>query len=243
MTQNTFDDANGNKSDWTPEPLPRYERRQEVVEEIKELHSVSKRQLVRILCQPGGPVHTETLVYFVRHFRRAGMEKDADSILETINARIAPRVVRFFAGVFGSNAEDREDLVHDALVDALAAIVSTEPRNAFWEVHFNYCLKRRLQERLRAYIQSTRRTGPGKDAIEDIMGDNGLDPLLAEWIVELLRRLPPQEEIVVYLHVICEYTEKEIAEMQGCSERTVRNRLKRGLARLRELADDEGLSP
>lgn len=56
----------------------------------------------------------------------------------------------------------------------------------------------------------------------------------AEWRV-MLAMLPPEEERVITLVVMEEYTEREAAELLGCSQHHVHNLKAQGLAELAEI--------
>jgi len=245
-------DGGGRSDDMhcTPQPLPldRYQRRPEVEQEIVELHGRTDAKIVEALRQNTSQVNLETLVYFVRWFVRRGRKDYANSVLQQLHTSVAGRVERYFAGIHVAKNEDRVDLVHDVLLDMYLAVLSTEPRHAFWEVQFNYALKRRILEHRRAYWNNQHHeVQPLPDNESEMPGDvsapNQLGQSFVGSFIELANRLPEELRKAVRLYYVLGYQEKEIAEMLGCTERTVRNRLKRGTALLRQMAEDEGLSP
>jgi RNA polymerase sigma-70 factor (sigma-E family) len=61
---------------------------------------------------------------------------------------------------------------------------------------------------------------------------------LRDALVRLLRQLPPRQRAVLVLRFWEQLTDAETAAVLGCAEGTVKSAGSRGLARMRELADD-----
>jgi RNA polymerase sigma-70 factor (sigma-E family) len=61
---------------------------------------------------------------------------------------------------------------------------------------------------------------------------------LRDALVRLLWKLPPRQRAVLVLRYWEQLTDAEAAEVLGCAEGTVKSAGSRGLARMRELADD-----
>jgi RNA polymerase sigma factor (sigma-70 family) len=61
---------------------------------------------------------------------------------------------------------------------------------------------------------------------------------LRDALVRLLLQLPVRQRAVLVLRYWERLTDAETAEILGCAEGTVKSAASRGLARLRELADD-----
>lgn len=55
-----------------------------------------------------------------------------------------------------------------------------------------------------------------------------------EWLVDTLKRLPKRQREAVFLRVIADLSEDEVAAVMGCSNGSVKVHKKRGLDRLRE---------
>lgn len=62
-------------------------------------------------------------------------------------------------------------------------------------------------------------------------------PQLPDEAVEVLRRLPKRQREAVFLRVIADLPEDEVARVMGCSVGSVKTHKSRGLAQLRELLD------
>lgn len=58
------------------------------------------------------------------------------------------------------------------------------------------------------------------------------------WLVSLLRELPRRQREAVFLRVVADLTEAEVAGVMGCSVGTVKVHKKRGLDRLRALVTE-----
>lgn len=250
MTDHASEDGIASTTRPKPAHPGRYKRIQEVEKEIEALESLSSRSAVRWLCDRERNALPETMVFFVRKFLREGQTDLADEVLGELWHRTAPRVVRYLAHHSSANSEDRTDLAHDVMVRLLVAIKSLDPAQEFWEICFWFALKRRMLDAIREFARGKQLAGPanGRRPGTDDMPADPAKPLSGEeidriWLLQMLERLPSELKVVVYLHEVEEYTEKEIAEMAGCTERTVRNRLKKGLALLRQMCQAEGLSP
>ena len=58
-----------------------------------------------------------------------------------------------------------------------------------------------------------------------------------EWLVDTLERLPRRHREAVFLRVIADLSEEDVAAVMGCSNGSVKVHKKRGLDRLRELME------
>jgi len=79
-------------------------------------------------------------------------------------------------------------------------------------------------------LQAGLRQTPAPDAASDVD--------LRDALVRLLWKLPPRQRAVLVLRYWEQLTDAEAAEVLGCPEGTVKSAGSRGLARMRELADD-----
>ena len=60
-----------------------------------------------------------------------------------------------------------------------------------------------------------------------------------QWIVRTLGQLPPRQREAVFLRVVADLSEDEVARLMGCSVGSVKVHKKRGLDRLRALAGED----
>ncbi len=75
----------------------------------------------------------------------------------------------------------------------------------------------------------------GKD---DSVGGDPLDAVLADQVWEAVRRLPRRQAQVVALTYLDGLSRREVAQVLGCSEETVKTHLERGRARLARVLSD-----
>ena len=90
------------------------------------------------------------------------------------------------------------------------------------------------QRRAGRWRQKERLLGAGLRNAQDPVGD--ID--LRDALVRLLVQLPPRQRTVLVLRYWEQLTDAETAAVLGCAESSVRSAAWRGMARLRELADD-----
>jgi RNA polymerase sigma-70 factor, ECF subfamily len=78
------------------------------------------------------------------------------------------------------------------------------------------------------------------DAIEEPEAEPQLDPLIERWrLAALLERIPADEAEALRLRFYAALSQTEIAARTGAPLGTIKTRMVRGLARLRELIDEE----
>jgi RNA polymerase sigma-70 factor (ECF subfamily) len=139
------------------------------------------------------------------------------------------------------NADEAEDAVQDALVSAYKAIGRFREGGSFrpWllKIVVNQSLnmlkrrKRQTATAERAAIES----GPPIFEIDEEL----IDRERAHLIWRALESLRENERIVVYLRYFLALPERELAEYLGCPSGTVKSRLHRALAKLREVVTRE----
>jgi RNA polymerase sigma-70 factor (sigma-E family) len=119
-----------------------------------------------------------------------------------------------------------EDLVQDALLRVMRSWSRVEDppayaRRTIMNLYLNG-LRRRARELLTALLPDK----PGRDSVDRVAERSVLWPAL--------RALPPRTRAVIVLRYWLDLSEKETAELLGCSPGTVKSTASRGLARLRE---------
>jgi RNA polymerase sigma factor (sigma-70 family) len=80
----------------------------------------------------------------------------------------------------------------------------------------------------------------GTDGAADVAGAGDPARLVSrrDLLIRSLAALPPRQRAVLVLRYWADLPEAEVATTLGCSVGTVKSQASRGLARLRELADD-----
>ncbi|MFC6153177.1 SigE family RNA polymerase sigma factor [Nocardioides yefusunii] len=141
------------------------------------------------------------------------------------------RTARFLV----ADAHAAEDLVQDALVKCVGAWprINGDPEGYVRTVMVRTNISRWRRVRLREH------------AVEHLPEVSISDPDVAE--ADALRRalatLPPKQRTVVVLRHVEDRTEREVAELLGCSLGTVKSQCHAGLAKLREALAEPVPSP
>jgi RNA polymerase sigma factor (sigma-70 family) len=148
------------------------------------------------------------------------------------------RVVRTLAGVVGS-LEAAEDCAQEAFTRAYRAWPNwsgTVPAEAWlYRIAVNTAISYRRREQIRALPSLLRRLG-GVPVSPDPVDHAETGTLLSE-----LRRLPPKQAAAVVLRFYHGYSNREVAEALGVSERTVGQRISDALVKLRNRLGEDGL--
>jgi RNA polymerase sigma-70 factor (ECF subfamily) len=122
-----------------------------------------------------------------------------------------------------------EDIAQEALMAALGAMGSFERRRRF-SPSLDWVRSRRRRGELG--LDETR-SFPGHPSEADVA-----QPLSSE-LLGAVRALDPQDRAIVVLRHLFDYRAREIGRMVGLPPSTVRTRLQRALARLRDLLGEE----
>ena len=126
-----------------------------------------------------------------------------------------------------------EDIAQDGFLAAVDALDRFDRRRPFrpWlhRIVINRALDWARREALRRRIDGAESVFEPLPPPEEIGGE----------MIEALRELPAEQRAVVVLRHLLEYTPGEIARMLDLPRGTVNSRLRRGLDRLREVAEAE----
>jgi len=199
----------------------------------------------------------ETIVYFIREYRRRGIQDVAWTLLETLVDRIAGHVSRKLAR-WRLPYDEQEDCIGDLTAAVCEAALSLAPGDEFWEARFWVCLDRRLYalvEKRQAMRDAEIRPGDdGRDTEDGVSGVDGIfariaDPNVSPETMALrkaaLSELTELERQAVYLKYIERIPEESddpsrqtIAKMLNVTGRTVRNYLRRAHKKLTDLERD-----
>jgi RNA polymerase sigma-70 factor (ECF subfamily) len=146
-----------------------------------------------------------------------------------------------------SSATEAEDLVQDTYARALGKESQFIPGSNVRAWLFRILRNLHVDSWRRARKNPVRETLDGDEPSEDkaergelLRGDEELDRLrgmVAEDIEAALRQLSPDARTIVLLDLEG-FTQEEVAQVMGCEVGTVKSRLSRARARLRELLSD-----
>lgn len=135
------------------------------------------------------------------------------------------------------DAADAEDASQEAIVKAYRALRSFREGSAFRP----WLLKIVVNQSLTMLKSRKRRTQVAEQAAIEAgspvynIDDTVIDRERARLIWQALSSLKEQERVVVYLRYFLALPERELAEYLGCAPGTVKSRLHRALAKLREV--------
>lgn len=129
------------------------------------------------------------------------------------------------------SAESAQDAVQETALEAFRSIGKLKNESAakawFFGILYNVC-KHFQREKYKADFTSL-------DLCEELSSaDTSEELLIGLDLVRLINTLSEQEREIVLLSAVCGYSGKEIAEVTGIPHGTVRSKLSRTLARLRE---------
>ena len=141
------------------------------------------------------------------------------------------------------NRHDAEDVTQDTFVRVYRAlrgydenrIKNLQLRPWIWTIALNLC---RNRARSVARHPETPLVGDRVDVFEDAASEALESAVLDEWH-QRLAALPGPQRTAVVLHHVVGLPHAEIAESTGRSESTTRSDVRRGLARLRTLIEEE----
>lgn len=127
--------------------------------------------------------------------------------------------------------EAAQDAVQDTALEAFKNIVKLKNESAakawFFGILYNVC-KRFQREKYQADFTTL-------EFCEELSSaDTSEEVLIGLDIVRLINTLSEQEREIVLLSAVCGYSGKEIADVTGIPHGTVRSKLSRALAKLRE---------
>ena len=149
---------------------------------------------------------------------------------EQAYARLYPDVVRSAWSICRDRAR-AEELAQEAFVRAYRRWTKLE-RGGYAEAW----LHRAVMNLALTHVQRAKR-GRVLEAFGLAPRHSELTPEVEDWLVDLLGRLPRRQREAVFLRVVTDLSEREVAALMGCSTGSVKVHKKRGLDRLRELLD------
>jgi RNA polymerase sigma-70 factor (ECF subfamily) len=181
----------------------------------------------------------------VQDLAAAGNHEAARELFSQIVTRQQRRASRIAWHYLG-DAADADEAVQDALVKAYTHIGSFQ-RNLSFEVWFTRILINGCLDRQKARMRRSRWLVPVTDASERDQnavvhasrpGDRSPEDLLIarEWrdrLTDAVKRLPGRQRLVFLLCHYADHSTRDVAEMTGLNESTVRVHLFRAVRKLR----------
>ncbi len=233
-------------------PLPRgYTREPAVEEEIRRLAREGAVVWTRISDGPEQP-RLETLVYCIRDLVRRGDIERAWEIADGLVKRVSGCVARALSRQPGLSRDQIEEVLDDLVTGLYGEWLSLDPAQAFWEVRFQVCLKRKLLDALkrhrRVHAMETDPVRVGSDGeernlLEEAAEPCGRDPLTMTMVATALGSLREPERTAFYLRHYAGWSEGEIAVHLHVTDRSVRNYLRRADQLLSPWRDSERNDP
>jgi len=197
--------------------------------------------------QPASPVPVTELAGDVRRLLLAGRAGEARELYGDLVSRHQRRAWRLACYYLRDTAE-ADEAVQDAFVKAFSHLPSYDPARSFevWltRILVNSCLDRvKARKRRLRWVVGLGDAGPGFEPpaaplARDSQGSQETVVLRRERARALLhavRQLPNRQRTVIMLSHFDGRSTREVSEMTGLSESTVRVHLFRGLRRLRGL--------
>lgn len=124
------------------------------------------------------------------------------------------------------NTADAEDMVSEAVTDAFSSIGGLRSDEAFRSWIFKI-LSNKCRDKLREYA---RRPGELDETVLESCSQEG--PEEAAIVRKIFFELAEEERMIIGMHLFCGYKSREIAEILGMNENTVRSRESRGLKKM-----------
>lgn len=136
-----------------------------------------------------------------------------------------------FALYLLKNREDAKDAVSDTVIAAFEEIHNLRREELFkswiFKILFNKC-----RRKMREYVRKEEWT----EQVSDAAGRaRGIEQSEAAVIRTLFYSLSEEERSVIGLHLFAGYTSREIGQMMGLNENTVRSKERRALKKLAEM--------
>jgi RNA polymerase sigma-70 factor (ECF subfamily) len=164
----------------------------------------------------------------------AGAQREAADSVEALYRRYAPMIARRCRGLLGDEQLSL-DATHDVFLRVCASRSSfrgeAELSTWIYRVTTNHCLNQLRNRRRRGRLLAVFGAPPEPEpAMEGALARRQL-------LEALLSVLGPDDVQLLVHEYIDELSQSEIAELLGVTERTVRNRLRRALERVRGQAN------
>lgn len=130
---------------------------------------------------------------------------------------------------------DFKDVMNESLLIAYDKLDSLRSEKAFLSFLFSICV--RVISNIRQK-KTPERYNSEKEYLHPVAEDNPSMQMDVQILLTRLKQLPDEQRECILLFEISGFSLKEIAEIQGVSEGAVKQRLRRGRAKLTELMND-----
>ena len=159
----------------------------------------------------------------------AAKHKDLDAFAK-LYQEIYEDLYRFAVYIL-KNPVDAQDAVSEAVTDAFASIHKLHAEEAFRGWMFRI-LSAKCKRKLKEYAHKT--VELSQELSEHLTAPGTGDIAEQAHIRMLFWELPPQERMILAMHLFAGYTSREIARQLHMNENTVRSKESRALKKLRE---------
>ncbi len=247
-----------------------YRRRAEVEQILNELDGLAPDQLLSRLTCTQSTVPFEVLIYYLRHTELALIAKHLEPIFNTFYARLEAALNRTVSEAWLDNAVAIREEIAERVVEMIAKDrASQEDIMYYWETNFNHALANLRKDVLKKLgpasetdplINYTPLTHEGEDGHEispevDIAAADFINPNPSKLdntafrmcLMDAINGLPEDERRAIGLLLQGMQIESQdpevmtIAKALACTDRTVRNRLRRAYEKLQAVLQAEDI--
>ncbi len=211
-------------------PLHKHCRTEAVIGELSEMARLPRGAALKRAS--AGRLAWETLVAMARAYQRAGDAEAARHVLDALVRRVSHSIAKRVAAWSVLTPEERVDGRQEMVGAVLRGALNLGPGQEFWECNFTHCFNRRLLDVWKAMVRRRGRevslTQTGSDGEEYDGLEQVADPRDAFAAIEdgaflgRLARSHPHIGEMVHLR-LHGFSDREIADRLGVTDRTLRN--------------------
>jgi RNA polymerase sigma factor (sigma-70 family) len=240
-----------------------YQRRPQVEQLISELIKLTPDDIVQKCTDYSDPIPEETLLYVLRDLSLSLKERQYEAVFKALFSRLEVSLKKLVSDAKFIQAADIRQEIMCRMAEMIATDrKSGEEKLDYYEVNFNHafaCLRKDvLRDMGPAKDDPLEKSGPLTKVLGDEsevlpvveervrefyeLGASKLDdPSFRSALYDAINNLPDDERHVVGLMLKGMQVEAKdpnvqtISKILGCSDRTVRNRLRRAYTKLREV--------
>lgn len=136
------------------------------------------------------------------------------------------------------HAQDAEDVVSEAVMDAYESRDKLKDANAFkgwmFTILYRKCKQKRKEYAEQKVISIDEKQDADGKGFEEILSNDEISISDREEIREMFFSMTPEERRIIGLHVVCGYTSKEIGKILGLRESTIRSKEYRAFLKIRK---------
>lgn len=178
------------------------------------------------------------------------------TILNELFEQVYPIVQKYISVITKNsllNTDDKQDIANDAMLECFKKLEKYTGESKFSVFACGFAWNIFLQYRKRITIRNTKEVTLGQDnsgeedpsrilGIIDMYNRNPLQIIIEkagiERIIASIKKLKPEYEQVLQMRLFAEKSEKEIADIAGCSEDAVSKRYRRALMQIQKILED-----